>query len=322
MTAISTAPAAPVENTRSDQSLIGHLQSSEFYRSYRKAFENATGLPLAIRAAGSFQPPLRESRHTNPFCAMMAKQNKSCSACLQLQQAIEIEAQDGAKTIDCFAGLSDSAVPVRLGGRVVGFLQTGQILRRQPTETHFRQIVNQLSGWSIKVDTARLRTAYFQTRVVAREQYDSVVRLLSIFAEHLSSISNQLMVKETTAEAPAVTRARAYLAEHQAEEISLSDVAHAVNMSAFYFCKVFKKATGLTFTEYLARVRVEKVKELLLNPHKRISEAAYEAGFQSLSQFNRVFRRVAGEAPSEYRERVHGAEPAASPNASRLTCVA
>jgi len=43
----------------------------------------------------------------------------------------------------------------------------------------------------------------------------------------------------------------------------------------------------------------------MLNPHKRISEAAFEAGFQSLSQFNRVFRKVAGEAPTAYRDRIH-----------------
>jgi AraC-like DNA-binding protein len=68
---------------------------------------------------------------------------------------------------------------------------------------------------------------------------------------------------------------------------------------------MFKKSTGLTFTDYLARVRVEKVKNLLINPHKRVSEAAFEAGFQSLSQFNRVFRRITGEAPTAYRERIH-----------------
>jgi AraC-like DNA-binding protein len=75
---------------------------------------------------------------------------------------------------------------------------------------------------------------------------------------------------------------------------------------------MFKKSTGLTFTDYLARVRVEKVRNLLLNPHKRISEAAFEAGFQSLSQFNRVFRRVAGEAPTTYRDRLHGSSAAAT----------
>ena len=90
------------------------------------------------------------------------------------------------------------------------------------------------------------------------------------------------------------------------EEAVLSDVARTVNMSIFYFFKVFKKATGLSFTEYLARARVESVKQRLLNAHARVGEAGYAAGFQSLSQFNRVFRRFAGEAPSSYRDRLHG----------------
>jgi AraC-like DNA-binding protein len=57
----------------------------------------------------------------------------------------------------------------------------------------------------------------------------------------------------------------------------------------------------------VARARIERTKQLLLNPHMRISEAAYEAGFQSLSQFNRVFRRIAGESPTRYRAHLHGA---------------
>ena len=71
---------------------------------------------------------------------------------------------------------------------------------------------------------------------------------------------------------------------------------------------MFKKETGLTFTAYLARTRIEMVKQLLLDPHRRVSEAAYAAGFQSLSQFNRVFRRFVGETPSAHRERLHGAD--------------
>jgi AraC-like DNA-binding protein len=77
-------------------------------------------------------------------------------------------------------------------------------------------------------------------------------------------------------------------------------------MSPYHLCKVFKKSTGLTFTAYLARVRIEAVKRILHDVNKRISEAAFAAGFQSLSQFNRIFRRLAGEAPSRYRNRLHG----------------
>jgi len=74
-------------------------------------------------------------------------------------------------------------------------------------------------------------------------------------------------------------------------------------MSPFYFCKVFRRETGLTFTDYLARMRVESVKTQLLVPHMYIGEAAFACGFQSLSQFNRVFRRFAGQAPSAFRMR-------------------
>ena len=67
---------------------------------------------------------------------------------------------------------------------------------------------------------------------------------------------------------------------------------------------MFKKATGLTFTDYLGRVRVEKAKNLLLNPHLRVSEIAYTVGFQSLTHFNRVFRKLTGESPTDFREKL------------------
>ena len=78
-------------------------------------------------------------------------------------------------------------------------------------------------------------------------------------------------------------------------------MSKAVNTSPFYFCKMFKKATGLNFTEYVCRVRIERAKNLLLNPNLRISEIAYQVGFQSLTHFNRVFKKIVGEAPTEYR---------------------
>jgi AraC-like DNA-binding protein/ligand-binding sensor protein len=285
----------------------GHLRKSEIFRSYQRAFQTTTGLPLAIRAVGSFQPPLHGSKEINPLCLLMSGQNKTCSACLELQQRMETDARDQAATLECFAGLTESSVPVRVGAEVIAFLQTGQVLRRTPTAMSFRKVAAALSKMDSTADLARVKEAYFKTRVIPRRSYESMLSLLIIFAQHLSALSNQLMVQEAAAEAPTVVKARAFISQHQGEEISLPAVARAVNMSAFYFCKIFKKSTGLTFTAYLARVRVETVKALLLNPHKRVSEAAFEAGFQSLSQFNRVFRRIAGEAPSDFRVRLHPA---------------
>ncbi len=285
--------------------LVAQLKRSQVYRDYERAFRDTTGLPIALRPIEAFDLPHHGDPKENPFCALMAQSNHSCAACLQLQKKVEESAQMEAKTLKCFAGLCDSAVPVRVGNNLIAFLQTGQILLHAPRHAEFTRATRELLALGTQFDVKQLEDAYFQTRVVTHGQYESIVRLLTIFAQHLSVLSNQLMVQGASSEMPAITRARSIIAEKHAGELSLTEIAQSVNMSAFYFCKTFKKSTGMTFTEYLARVRIEKVKNLLMNPNMRVSEAAYEAGFQSLSQFNRVFRRIAGESPSAYRDRLH-----------------
>ncbi len=300
-----TQSAPETGNSRRDN-VVARLQQSEIFRDYQDAFQTATGLPLILREAGSFQPPMHGSRQINSFCALMSGTSRTCAACLQVQHEVEADAGAGGKTVRCFAGMSESVVPVRVGERVLAYLQTGQVMMRTPTERGFKGAMAQLEKWKAVLDVATLRAAYFETRVLPAPRYAAALRLLTSFAQHLSLLSNELMIKTASAEPPAAVKARAYIAEHLGESLTLEQVARAANMSPFYFCKVFKSATGLTFTNYVARARIEKTKQLLLNPHVRISEAAYEAGFQSLSQFNRVFRRVAGESPSTYREHLHG----------------
>ncbi len=190
---------------RSDRDLVDHLQKSEIYRDYQRAFEAATGLPLVLRSAGSFQAPLQESKNRNEFCAMMAAQNKTCAACLELQQRMETLATEKSATLECFAGLSEAAVPVRVGERVVAYLQTGQVLLRKPSEARFNTVLQSLKQLGVSVDSRALREAYFGTQIVSKHRHESAVSLLVIFAQHLSSVSNQLMVREAAAESPTVT---------------------------------------------------------------------------------------------------------------------
>jgi AraC-like DNA-binding protein/ligand-binding sensor protein len=286
--------------------LVERLSQSRIYRDYERAFSEATGLPLSLRPLEIWQPVHRGKKHENPFCALMAQHSRSCAACLQVQEKLSSDTSDEqeAKTVKCFAGMCDTAVPVRLGDELIGFLQTGQARVEPPTRNQFRRVTRQLVDWGLKVDLNQLEEAYFHTRVLAPQQYQSLIRLLTIFGQHLSLVSNQLMTQSRNAELPAITRAKQFIREHQADDLSLGSVARAVNTSTFYFCKMFKKATGLHFTDYLSRVRIEKAKNLLLNPHARVSEVAYEAGFQSLTHFNRVFKKVTGQSPTVYRSKL------------------
>jgi YesN/AraC family two-component response regulator len=103
------------------------------------------------------------------------------------------------------------------------------------------------------------------------------------------------------AEPVAIWKARKYIDEHSREELSLTRVAKAVNMNANYLSENFKQVTGIKFVDYVAHARFKNATDLLRNSRLRISEIAFAAGFQSLSQFNRVFKRFSGKSPTKYR---------------------
>lgn len=286
---------------QNENTVVEALTGSNVYQEYERAFTEATGLPLALRPVESWQLPHHGQRSENPFCAMLATKSRSCAACLQLQQKLAESARHEASSETCQVGLCDTAVPVRLGDKLVAFLHTGQIFRRKPTTAQFERVSKLAAEWGIEVDREKLKTAYFGTRVLSPKEHEAMVKLLQIFAQHLSMISNQVVVQQTNAEPPVISRAKEFIKQNLTEDISLGQVAKAVNTSTFYFCKMFKKATGINFTDYVSRQRIESAKNLLLNPNLRVSEIAYEVGFQSLTHFNRVFKKVIGQSPTEYR---------------------
>jgi len=287
--------------------LVEHFKQSPIYRDYEQAFREATGLPLELQAVDAADLPCGDDPNRNSFCALVSggSEGRVCPACLKVHREIGQQARDEPVTLKCYAGLGDSAVPVRMGENVVALLRTGQVFFAKPERAQFGKVARQLLKLGAEFDEKELEAAYLNGRVVTRKQYDAILRMLAVFARHLASLSNQLMVREEHNESPVIARARQFINEHHDDDLTLGQVAQSVNTSAFYFCKMFKKFTGMTFTDYLARVRVEKVKDLLLNPHKRVSEAAFEAGFQSLSQFNRVFRKLEGCSPSAHRAQLH-----------------
>jgi len=103
------------------------------------------------------------------------------------------------------------------------------------------------------------------------------------------------------AEPVQIWKTRKFIEEHSGEELSLPRVAKAVNIHPNYLSERFKQVTGMNFVDYVARTRFEKACKLLRHGSLRISDVAFAAGFQSLSQFNRVFKRFSGKSPTQYR---------------------
>src|ERR1051326_1439652 len=280
------------------------LARSQLFLDYQKAFTRGTGLPLTLHGPEMMRLVHYPKGQVNPFCALMAKTGAACTACYSLQLELQRKAGPETRMLKCFAGLCESAVPVRLGENAIAFLHTGQVLLHPLSRSQFNRVARRLLEWGGKIDLKLVEEAYFQTRVLRPSQYKSLLCLLTIFAKHLGACANELLLRPKEKEPPIVMSARQFIAGHHTEEISLSRLAQAVNSSATSFSKRFKEVTGMTFVDYLGRVRVEKAKSLLQNPNVRISDIALDAGFQSLSQFNRTFKKVTGRTPKAFRSTI------------------
>ena len=258
-------PTCPMTRKR----FVENLAESALFQHYQKAFHTLTGLPLCLEVVSEKKP------------------------------VEEIQTTRGV------AGVVQSLVPVKVGKGVLAAMRTGGVRLEPASADHFAPVAKALLDSDHSAAEIRAARLHFENvPVMDPERYEAALAILRSFALQLGENAQRLLFAHVTHEPEPVRRAKAYIHDHLAEPMSLEEVAGAVSVSPFHFCKLFKRATGLTFTEFVNHARVEKAKRLLLRPDTRITEVAYDVGFQSLSHFNRSFRKIADESPSEFRNRM------------------
>ena len=282
--------------------LVEKLSLTRVFRKYERAFSAASRLPLSLRPVQSFRMPARGHRRENDFCGLMAEDRKACVACLRMQCELEAKATKGSQTAPCFAGLMDTMIPIRLGSKVVAFLQTGQVSFERPSIATFDAFADELEKQGSRFDRARCLAAYMKSPFMESSRYHGFVQMLELFAETLSATANAILLEGKSEASPIVKRAKSYIARHYTERITLDDIARATNSSPRHFCKVFKEGSGLTFVNYLNRYRIEQAQKLLRESRQRVSEIAFSVGFDSLAQYNRMFKQISGKSPTCYRK--------------------
>lgn len=266
---------------------------------YEAAFRKATGVTLKLVPARLPGAPVVFGAGENPFCALAG----GCAACRQAEAHVlqRTARKRSPQQVHCFAGLTVVAVPVMVGDEQVATLLSGQVFRREPTERDFSMVIKMLGNHADSDWEKKLRKAYFETPVVTAERFRAIADLVNVFAQYVADYAGRSALASAAAEPTAVAAAKEFVQSHLEEPVSLGQVAQHVHVSPFYFCKLFKKVTGMTLTEYVSRVRVEKAKSLLADPSLRISEVVYAAGFGSIPRFNSVFKQHVGMPPTQYR---------------------
>jgi AraC-like DNA-binding protein/ligand-binding sensor protein len=285
--------------------IFRRLADSALFKTYQQAFVQATGLPLSII-------PVNKEDHcqdleegtVNAFCHALNGGNSACRECQMVDRCFRVEGGDRAKTVTCFANLRETAVPIRSGDRTLAILRTGQVFLKTPSAEDFdraRAVLEEQGCDGRKI--AEFEMKWREAKVVTREHYEGAVTLLAAFAIQLSDLQNRIFLEEENHEPDLIRTAKRYVEENLEERICLDELAKVCSVSTFYFCKVFKRTTGMTLTEYVNRRRIEWSKVKLMDPDSRVVEVAFDVGYQSLSQFNRCFRKYVGVSPTRFRQR-------------------
>lgn len=139
------------------------------------------------------------------------------------------------------------------------------------------------------------------------EGFQSVLRLLSLLnrlahetgGSPIASYGyvNTYKVSETER----MQKVHSYVLQHFAQEIRLGDVASLAGMSEAAFCRYFKARANKTFIDFVNEIRIGHACKLLLEDKWTIAQIAYDSGFDSLSNFNRNFKKYIGHTPREYK---------------------
>ncbi len=94
-----------------------------------------------------------------------------------------------------------------------------------------------------------------------------------------------------------------FIHNNYATDISLERVASTVRLSRYHFSRLFREITGLTYQSYVNRVRIEQAKKMLNDDALSVTDAGYAVGYSDLTHFERIFKKIVGSNPSQYRRR-------------------
>lgn len=283
---------------------FGDLAESVQFRNMSGIVAQLTGMHLALT-----DPELRRSatlfgaEHDLPLCRLIHTTAAGRNAC----RASTLKcARLAAKTHNsalhtCHAGMHDMIVPIYVEGRHIANFTCGQTLPEPPSEAGWRKYRQTCNHPGLS--PAELKSAYMATPALDPDRLAALSKLVSLMAEYFREVGARL--RQTRASAISkVTLARQYMETNFREQIRIAQVAGHVNMSPTYLSALFRKHAGRTMVGYLEQMRIDEARKLLGKPGKNISEIAYEVGFNNLTHFNRVFRKIAGCPPSEYRARI------------------
>ena len=191
--------------------------------------------------------------------------------------------------ISCMARLEDAATTDHM------IVSLGSLFR------HNLQTKQQQVTLEEELDALRDYVYLQQMRFDGRIDYEQKI-LCDAASVRLPSFTLQPVIENAYVRTAMIrSEITGFIENHYQEDISMQDAAAALRYSDAYFCKLFKQCFKVNFSSYLNEFRVQRAQQLLLDPRYNLREISTVCGYSDANYFTRVFKRLVGQTPSEYR---------------------
>lgn len=230
--------------------------------------------------------------HTCPICDTAKNSPEGFSACFRCRNTVLKRCVRHKRSFGgfCIKGVYEYCRPVVRGSEVLSVIFIGNILTSNK---------EQLFTLHKHFDESLLDT--MQTNFSEKDCVQ-IADLLESYTLHLLDKYGDTSRQPTDA---LIENIKNYIAENLLYDFSMSDLSAVLNYNEKYLGRLFKSKTGYTIKEYCNTSKIEKAKDLLESTQMPISEVATKSGFNNVTYFNRVFRKLTGLSPWKYRNKEH-----------------
>ena len=287
-----------MQNLRQSQSLVtpaATMADSKLFRDFKRMFVSVTGLQLVLQDIDSSRHVEWPCERATTRCAILARGGRSCSAS---KVELTLAAKRLATSRNCCTELHCVTVPVRIGNLVIALLQIEPVCFSGHDEDKLRP---DTSVGHDEIAAGHGDQLKSPVQIISHEQCSLMVLLLENFAPHLVEWYVKYAPTQRPGEPVAILRAKEWIEAHYHETVTLTDVAMAAQQSPSQMSRIFHRVTGTTLTEFVSRARIARARRLLAVPVTTITNVAFAVGFQSISQFNRTFKKLVGQSPTKFR---------------------
>ncbi len=259
-------------------------------------FNVATGISVSILdveyahvAGGPFS--------ANEFCALIHTSKEGKNRCSMSDRELLRLAKEQrcAVTRHCHAGLSDTVVPIYSHEMLLGFIIFGQIDDGDGKRTPFEEIYRNIKD--LDLDKNELEKTYERSVFSDRQKIESAIEIVTILTKYI--LFEHLIEPECSKTSDAVAR---YIEENITEELNVSAICKRFHISKSMLYREFHSRFGCTVVEYVTAKRIERAEELLRTTQYQISEIGEMCGIDNYQYFCRLFKKIRGITPLQYRK--------------------